>query len=49
MFKPLSPVPLAQWRSAGVLHLTELTSSLDTESTMEMGKAFLFLHTMLQA
>ena len=36
MFKPLSPVPLPQWRSAGVLHLVELLTSLATGSSMGM-------------
>ena len=38
MFKPPSPVPLAQWRSAGVLHLMEMLLSLDTGSTTAMGR-----------
>ena len=41
MSKPLSLVPLLQWRSAGVLHLMELTSSLDTGYSMAAGTIFL--------
>ena len=41
MSEPLSLVPLPQWRSGGVLHLMELTASLDTESTTEMGRMYL--------
>ena len=41
MFEPLSLVPLPQWRSAGVLHLMELTASLDTGSSMAMGRMYL--------
>ena len=36
MYKPLSPVPLLQWRSAGVLRLAELPTSLDTGSSTWM-------------
>ena len=40
---PLSPVPLPQWSSAGVL-LVHLQTSLAIESSMAMDKAYLFLH-----
>ena len=47
MSKPLNPVPLPQWRSAGALQLIKLTSSLDTGSTSAMEKSLVFIHTML--
>ena len=34
--KPHRPVPLLQWRSAGVLHLMDLLPSLLTGSSMAM-------------
>ena len=43
MFKPLSPVPLPQWRSAGVLHLVELLTSLDTGSSMAIEISYYYL------
>ena len=46
MFKPVSPVPLLQWRSAGVLHLVELPS-LATEFSITTNRTFLFLHMLL--
>ena len=41
MCKPLRPVPLPQWRSAGVLHLVELLPSPATGSSMAMERIWL--------
>ena len=43
MSGPLSPVPLPQWKSTGVLQLMEMLISLDTGFSLGMGKIFQYL------
>ena len=43
MSKPVSPVPLPQWRSAGVLPLVEMLPSLATGSSMATNRMYLWL------
>ena len=48
MCKPLRPVSLPQWRSAGVLHLVELLPSLVMGSSMAMERMYQCLLSLLE-